>query len=46
MITVREIGRRSDNLYFIIFEIDKKVYSFNGDAEVIINYLHKLVNDK
>ena len=41
MIKIRDIEQREGNLYFVIYEINKKVYSYNGTSEDVLNDLFK-----
>jgi len=41
MIKIKEIERREGNLYFVIYEINKKIYSYNGKSEDVLNDLFK-----
>ena len=41
MIKIKEIERREGNLYFVIYEINKKMYSYNGTSEDVLNDLFK-----
>ena len=41
MITIKEIDKKDKNIYFIIYEVGKKVYTYNGKSEDVLNDLHK-----
>lgn len=41
MIKIREIEQREKNIYFVIYELNKKTYSYNGTPEDILNDLFK-----
>ena len=49
MIKIKEIDKKDNNIYFIIYEAGRKVYTFNGKPEDVLNDLHKTnkeLNDK
>ena len=41
MIKIKEIEQRDRDLYFVIYEVNKKVYSYNGRSEDVLNDLFK-----
>ena len=46
MIKIKEIDKTETKNYFIIYEIDKKVYSFSGSSEDIFKDLYESMKDK
>ncbi len=49
MITIREIDKKDKDEYFVIYELNKKVFTFNGNSKDVLNDLfetNKKINDK
>lgn len=41
MIAIKEIEKK-DKMYFIIYELEKNVYSYRGDADDVLQDLFKM----
>jgi len=46
MIKIKKIEKNKDDIYFIIYEINKDVYTFNGTSKDIIDDLFKNMKGK
>jgi len=42
MIAIKEIEKK-DKLYFIIYELEKNVYTYRGDADAVLQDLFKTI---
>lgn len=46
MIEIKEIDKIETKNYFIIYEIDKRIYSFSGSPEDIFKDLYQSMKNK
>ena len=49
MIIIREIGKEKTGMYFVIYEVNNKVFTYNGTSKDVLEDLFKTskeINDK